>query len=67
MAFFLTIAVLAGMAALLSALVAVPVWRLKTSYAKPVAAVLVVLLFVVFTWGGFVLLIVESARRGHPF
>jgi hypothetical protein len=45
----------------------VPVWRLKTSYAKPVTAVLVVLLFVVFTWGGFVLLIVESARRGHPF
>ena len=67
MAFFLTIAVLAGVAALLSALVAVPVWRLQKQYAKPVAVVLGVILFVVFTWGGFVLLIVESARRGHPF
>jgi hypothetical protein len=66
-AFFLTIAVLAGVAGLLSALVAVPVWRLKKSYAKPLAVVLGVVLFVVFTWGGFVMLIVESARRGHPF
>ena len=67
MAFFLTIAVLAGAAALLSALVAVPVWRLQKPYAKPLAVVLGVVLFVGFTWGGFVLLIVESARRGHPF
>ena len=67
MAFFLTIAVLAGVAALLSALAAVPVWRLKKQYAKPLAVVLGVLLFAVFTWGGFVMLIVESARRGHPF
>ncbi len=67
MAFFLTIAVLAGVAALLSALFAWPVWRLKKSYAKPAAVVLGVILFVVFSWGGFVLLIVESARRGHPF
>jgi predicted PurR-regulated permease PerM len=67
MEFFLTIAVLAGVAALLSALFAWPVWRLKKSYAKPVAVVMGVVLFVVFTSGGFILLIVESARRGHPF
>lgn len=67
MAFFLTIAVLAGVAALLSALVALPIWRLRKQYAKSLAVVLGVLLFMFFTWGGFVLLIVESARRGHPF
>lgn len=67
MEFWLTIAVLAGVAALLSALFAWPVWRLKESYAKAVAVVLGVVLFVSFSWGGFVLLIVESARRGHPF
>ena len=67
MEFFLTIAVLASVAALLSALFARPVWRLKKSYAKPLAVVMGVVLFIACTWGGFVLLIVDSARRGHPF
>ncbi|MDA1051417.1 MAG: hypothetical protein O3C40_13175 [Planctomycetota bacterium] len=67
MEFFLTLAALAVTAALLSGIIAVPIFRLKKPYAKPIAVVLGVILFVVFAIGGFILLLAESARRGHPF
>lgn len=67
MEFFLTLAVLAAVAGLLSAAIAFPIFRLRKPYAKPLAVVLGLILFVVFAIGGFILLIAESARRGHPF
>ena len=67
MEFFLTLAIIAAAAALLSAAISFPIFRLKNPYAKPVAVVLGLVLFVGFAIGGFILLIAESARRGHPF
>ena len=66
MEFFLTLAILAAVAGVLSAALAYPIFRLGKPYAKPLAVVLGLILFVVFAWAGFVLLIAESARRGHP-
>jgi ABC-type branched-subunit amino acid transport system permease subunit len=65
--FFLTLAVIAAASALLSAAISFPIFRLKKPYAKPVAVVLGLVLFVVFAIGGFIWLLAESARRGHPF
>lgn len=67
MEFFLTLSILAAVAAVLSAGIAVPVFRLNNRSAKPIAVVLGVLLFVFFAGAGFVILIIESGRRGHPF
>lgn len=67
MELFLTLALIAAAAALLSAAISFPIFRLKKTYTKPVAVVLGLVLFVVFAFGGFILLIAESARRGHPF
>lgn len=67
MGFFLTLGLLAAIAGLLSAAFSFPIFRLKRPYAKPVAVVFGIILFVVFAIGGFILLIAESARRGHPF
>jgi hypothetical protein len=58
---------LALVASLLAAVVCVPFSRLKKPFAKPLAIVLGGVLFVFFSWAGFVLLIVVSARAGHPF
>ena len=54
-------------AALLSAGIAVPIFRLKRSYSKPLAVALGVVLFLFFWAASFVILIIESGRRGHPF
>jgi len=67
MEFFLTIGLLALIAGMLSAAISVPVFRWKKPYARPAAVVLGIILFVFFSWAGFVLLIVVSARAGHPF
>ena len=67
MEFFLTLAILAAIAALLSAVVAVPIFRLTKPYAKPLAVVLGTILFLFFWAAGVVILIAESGRRGHPF
>jgi hypothetical protein len=67
MEFFLTMGLLALIAGLLSAAISVPIFRMRKSYAKPLAIVLGAVLFLFFSWAGFVLLIIISARAGHPF
>lgn len=67
MEFFLTLGVIAGIAGLLSAGMVFPLFRSKRPYAKPIAVIVGVILFVVLSFGGVFLLILESQRRGHPF
>jgi hypothetical protein len=67
MGFFLTLAVIAAIAALLSGTIAWPLFRIRKPYAGPLAVVLGIILFVGFAWAGFVLLIVISGQNGHPF
>lgn len=67
MEFFLTLGIIAAIAALLSAGFCVPIFRLKKRYAKPIALVVGLILFVVLSLAGVFLLILESTRRGHPF
>ena len=67
MEFVLTIGLLVVIACTLSAAIGVPIYRLNKPYAKPLAIVLVIISFAVFSWAGFVLLVVISARAGHPF
>jgi hypothetical protein len=67
MQFFLTLAMIAAIAAALSGAIAWPLFRLNRPYARPLAVVLAIILFFVLSWAGFVILISESARRGHPF
>jgi hypothetical protein len=67
MGFMLTLATIAVIAGLLSAVIAIPIYRMKKPHAKLIAVVVVVILFPLLSWAGFVLLIVVSARQGHPF
>jgi hypothetical protein len=67
MEFVLTLGLIAVVAAALSAGISVPILRLKKPYSKPLAVVLGVTLFVFLAVAGFVILIIESGRRGHPF
>lgn len=67
MEFSFFLAGLLAVAGVLAAIIAVLINRLDQPYAKPVALVVGVILFVVFAWAGLVLVVVESTRRGHPF
>lgn len=67
MEFFLTLAIISGSVASLSIAMVFPIFRLKRRYTKQSAVVIGLGLFVLFAWAGFVFLIAESARRGHPF
>lgn len=67
MEFFLTIGIIGLVAAALSGAIAVPIGRLQKPYARPAAVVLGLVLFALLSSAGFVLLIVLSARAGHPF
>ena len=67
MEFIFMLLVIAVVAGLLSAVIVSPIYRMKKPNAKLLAAVVAVVLFPMLTWAGFVLLIVVSARQGHPF
>ena len=68
MEFLLTLVFLIGLpAALLSGAAVWPIFRMQRPYAKVIAVVVGVVLFVVFAWAAFVALIVWSAQQGHPF
>lgn len=67
MEFVLTIGLLVVIACTLSVVIGFPIYRLKRPYAKPLGILLAIILFVAFSWAGFVTLVVISARAGHPF
>ena len=68
MEFLMTMVFLIGLpAALLSGATVFPVYRLQKPYAKVMAVVVGVVLFLVFAWAAFVALIIWSARQGAPF
>ena len=67
MEFILTLVLLVGLpAALLSGAASVLIWRTRKPYAKLIAIVVGILLFVVLAWAAFVALVVWSAQQGHP-
>lgn len=67
MEFILTLVFMVGLpAALLSRTASVFIWRTRRPYAKLIAVVVGVLLFVVLAWAAFVALAIWSAEQGHP-
>ncbi|MDA1039098.1 MAG: hypothetical protein O3A37_02235 [Planctomycetota bacterium] len=68
MEFVLSILFLVALpAALLSGAASVLIWRTRKPFAKLIAIVLGVVLFVALAWAAFVTLIVWSSQQGHPF
>ena len=67
MEFFLTLAIITAIAGLLSATLVSGIFRSKHPYGKGIAVLVGLILFAALACGGVWLLIIESARRGHPF
>ncbi len=67
MEFYLGVGLLMVITGLLSAAISFGVSRLQNRYAKPLAIIMGILLFIVLTSGSFVGVIVVSAQQGHPF
>lgn len=67
MGFIFVLLAIAVAAGLLSAVIVIPIYRMKKPYAKLLATVVAVVLIPLLAWAGFVLLVVVSARQGHPF
>ena len=67
MEFFLTLAIISAVAALLSIAMVFPIFRWKRPFTKLIAVMVGLILFLSLTWAGVVFLVAESAQRGHPF
>ena len=67
MEFFLTLAVIAVVAGLLSTAIVAGIFRSNQPYGKVIAILFGLIMFAALACGGVWLLIYESAHRGHPF